>query len=195
MSNNNDANGAAFGFALVCAVVAAIAVAIYAVAAFIATALTIIALASWNKPLIVGRELVCTPLEARIFVGSGIAGAIGYPLFFAFCSLIFDFEITEGLIGHAILGGYAFTSLSVLAHLGDKFPNGLPDDEYRNVVTGPVIDHIPQPQPLPSPPPAPFKYASWEDDTPRTLTKEQRDKIVADFVVDYERFKAGGGSL
>ncbi len=162
MSNNND-NGAAMGMAVVVAIFGFMAIFIYAVAVFLAIALTILSIIAWQRPVRAFGKTLCTPLEARIFIGSGMLGAVGVFLFAVLCTILFEVQIKEGWWFYIITGGYSFVSLFVMMNLAEQHPNGLPYDPHHS---GPVIEHDPAPVPQlpPSPAPAPFQYASWDDE-------------------------------
>lgn len=163
MSNNNNDNSAAMGLGLIGAAFVFMAIFIYAVAVFLAIVLTILSIFAWQRPVRAFGKTLCTPLEARIFIGSGILGAVGVFLFAVLCTILFDVQIKDDWWFYIITGGYSFVSILVMMNLGEKYPDGLPDDPHY---FGPVIEHnptsLPQlPQPSAS---APFEYASWDDE-------------------------------
>lgn len=166
MSNNND-NGAAMGLGLVVALFVFAAIFFYALAVFIATAFTILAIFAWHLPVTAFGKTLCTPLEARIFIGSGIAGAVGVCAFAGLCTILFDTHIDDEWWFYLMTGGYSFVSLMVMMNLAEQhpngLPNGLPNDPHHYA---PVVEHDPVPPSLPRPAPAPFEYASWNDDVP-----------------------------
>lgn len=165
MSSNNNGNGEMMGLALVMGFMAALAVFIYALACFAACIFTTAALLAWDKPLRLFGETVCTPEEARLFVGSGIIGAIGVPAFALFCCVLFNAAIPADWWFFLITGGYSFVSLMVLNHL--------PERQQESDNDGTLIKHDPVPAaaparrwgeiPPPAPEAAPFRYASWDD--------------------------------
>lgn len=159
MSNNNNDNGALIGVAFLIAALGFVAIAMYAIACFVAFALTLLSILAWNRPIRLFGETLCTPLEARIFIGSGMAGAIAVPVFALFCSAIFDLRIDDDWWFYLITGGYSLGSLMIMTQLAKAYPDGLPSE-----AEGPTIGHIPEPPRLPAPPPAPFQYASWDDE-------------------------------
>jgi hypothetical protein len=112
MSSNND-NGETMGFAVVVAVFAFIGFFVYAVLAFLAIILTVIAICAWNSPLTLGKTTV-QPSDARAFIGRGIVGAIGLPVFVGFCEMLFEIKIDwEQFGGHFMLGGYVLGSIGL----------------------------------------------------------------------------------
>jgi len=162
MSNNNgNDGGAAMGLALVFAVIYFIGIIAYTIACFLAVICTVIALCAWDKPLRLFGEHICGPLEARIFIGTGLAGAVAVPAFALFCSLLLDFPIKDEWWFYLVTAGYSIPPFIVIGKLAELHPNGLPGD------TGAVVEHVPNPS-VPSLPPAPksFDYASWDDEKP-----------------------------
>jgi len=161
MSTNNDTNGAAMGLGLIIVALAFIAFAAYAIACFIAGIFTVFSLLALKRPLKLWGDHKVDPAEARIFLISGIVGAIAVPLFAEFCAFLADAAVPPEWGFYLVTGGYAFISLGVLAYLEENEPQMLHPDSF-----GPVIDHVADPAPLIATPPAPpFAYASWDDES------------------------------
>lgn len=166
MASNND-NGEMFGFAVVIAVLAVVGLFLYAVLAFLAVVLTIIAILAWNNPLKLGKTTV-QPADARAFVGRGILGAIALPVFLTFCELLFDFRIDwEELGGHIVLGGYILGSIGLEMMEGEETPQPVMPEYLPPVVP------IAPPQPArPAPEQKPFRFAAWDDETDEASDKD-----------------------
>src|SRR5690606_618775 len=124
-----------------------------AVACFIALIITLLALLAWSRPVCLFGETLCTPLDARVFIGSGIAGAIVIPAFCLFCSLLLGFEIQNNAWFYIISGSYSFSSIFITA----KFKA----DAYDLIeeTSAPVATHN-----APLSLPEPFRYADWTDE-------------------------------
>lgn len=156
MSSNND-NGETTGLAIVFASLVFIGVFLYAVLAFLACALTVIAIIAWNKPFTLGKMTVY-PANARAFVGRGIIGAIALPVFLVFCELLFNLRIDwDAYLVHILLGGYTFGSI-VLEMMADAETPQPDVPEYL-----PPAVQIPAP-PQPASEPKEFRFASWDDE-------------------------------
>jgi len=168
MSSNNDTNGAAMGLGLIIVALAFVAFAVYAIACFIAGIFTVLSLLALKRPLKLWGAHKVDPAEARIFLISGIVGAIAVPLFAEFCAFLADAAVPPEWGFYLVTGGYAFISLGVLAYLEENEPQVLHPDSF-----GPVIDHvagsslpsIPQPQAPQTLPRPQFEYASWDDES------------------------------
>lgn len=105
-NNNSDLNG----IAIAGAIIAIAMMFMFAVAAFLALAMTVIAICAWEKPLTLFGETL-HPHEARAFVYRGLAGAVILPVFAVFCSVLLDFAIQDSAWPYLVLGGYTFGSL------------------------------------------------------------------------------------
>lgn len=164
MSQKNDeTNTLAVGFAFVAVGLMIFFAFIFALAAFITFVLTILCLASWNKPLKIGK-LIFEPEESRAFVKRGLAGAILLPAFLIFVEVFFDIYINGEYLAHIIAGGYIGGSLGLGLLLAE---------EQENQSTPPA-QYTPPAQQLPAPPrqraeprrerKEDFRFASWDDE-------------------------------
>lgn len=162
MSNNNgNDGGAAMGLALVGAFCMFVMIFIYAVACFVAVVFTIISWLAWDKPLRVFGYQLCAPHEARYFVYTGLAGAVGLAAFVVFCSLLFDKPVPDEWWFYIFTGGYSLAPWVVAGFLPKDFFDGFDVGPHPT-----VIDHVPAPAPSLPPAPQPFAYASWDDEKP-----------------------------
>lgn len=158
-SRNDEADGAGIALAMIGAVAILILGFLFALIAFIALILTVLALCAWTKPLSLGSvEIV--PSEARAFVVRGIAGALIVPAFVLFSSVLFDFHVREDFWRYFVIGGYSVGSV-VIGFMLEKAREQEADAEGY------------APPPTYIPPPAPvhraersqaFEFASWDDD-------------------------------
>lgn len=164
MSNNNN-NGEMMGIAIVAAIIGLAAIFLYAVAAFLALGLTVVAFCAWDKPRTIFGN-VLTPAEARAFVGRGILGAILLPVFAVFCAAMFDLRIEDQYWPHIILGGYTLGSLGLAMMEAD---NQKPPQSFE----GMTIEADPIRPTPPAQPQQPargfdeqsaFRFASWDDE-------------------------------
>ena len=160
---NSETDGMAMGLALVGMAFALLFMVLYAVACFVAIVLTLLALCAWNEPLHLTSKMIITPREARIFIGSGIAGLIGLPVFVIFCAALFHLQIKPDWWGYILLGGYALGALGIGgAILGDEQENGTP-----NFIASPPALPAPEREETPAPAKPPFRFASWDDEDAR----------------------------
>jgi hypothetical protein len=161
MSSNNQDNGATMGLAIVIAGIALLAIVVYAAACFLALLLTIASICAWNKPRrILGETFY--PHEARAFVGAGIVGAIGVPVFAKFCEIIFDTRVPDDYWFYLVTGGYSFVSIGYTMHLASEQER----QKASKIIDG-DIEWIVGPSPLqpePEAQPEPFRFASWDDE-------------------------------
>ena len=105
-SNNNEM----MGLAIVGAIIGVAMMLMFALAAFLALGMTVIAICAWDKPLTLFGETL-HPLEARAFIYRGLAGAVILPVFAVFCSVLLDFAIQDTAWPYIVLGGYTVGSL------------------------------------------------------------------------------------
>jgi hypothetical protein len=164
-SGNDETNAAAMGFAIIGVGMALMALMFFAVLAFLALILTIVAFCAWNNPLtLFGNTLY--PSEARAFVGRGIAGAILVPVFVAFCQILFQVRMPwDDYLIYMLIGGYTLGSLGVEILMADEAEQaGGPGSNIQTI--HPPVSPPPQaPRALPAPKnPEPFRYADWDDE-------------------------------
>jgi hypothetical protein len=154
-SKNDEASAMLLGIAILWAGLLYILLAVVAVVVFVALGLTVLCLVAWNKPISVGAATI-EPGEARTFVLRGLAAALLLPLFVAFSSLLFGFDVAPGLWFYLFIGGYTYGSLIVDLH----------EEQEQAAALPPVQPQLPSPPPkaLPRPPAEPFRFASWEDE-------------------------------
>lgn len=153
MSSNNN-NSDAAGFAFVLAGLALFALLIYAVAAFMALVLTIVALFAWDKPLTLFGTTMA-PQDARRFVYGGCIGAAVLPVFALFTSSFFGVVIAEWVWPHLFIGGYILG-----AYVGtDGLSDSQSTDAQTDVTPSPAL-----PPPAAPAQPEPFRFASWNDE-------------------------------
>ncbi|MGF7210831.1 hypothetical protein GGE65_005443 [Skermanella aerolata] len=156
MASQNNDNSALMGLAFVGAALGIMALFLFAVLAFIAFVLTIMALLAWNAPLKMGNVIV-EPHEARAFVARGLVGAAVLPVFVIFCAILFGIPINDDYWGYIVLGGYVGGSIGLEMLMADENPQPI----------GPVVMPAPEPQLPPQEPTAqkpPFQYATWDDE-------------------------------
>lgn len=165
MSNNND-GGAGCGFlVLIIAfdyvilwIIAALAVAAYAVICFWAIVLTLISVFAWNRPLRF-FHLGITPYQARGLICFGGVGMVLLPAFALFCEYIFEFQLDPKWWFYIWLGDYSggcvgfcrmqtFSAQQVEYFYERKRLQALPP---------------PPPTPLLPAPSKTFDYAEWQD--------------------------------
>lgn len=162
-SNNNS--GEAMGFAIVVAIIGIAGLFMYALLAFVALLLTLVAFCAWTKPRKIFGS-VLTPAEAHAFVGRGILGAALLPAFAVFCEVAFDIRIEDQYWPHLILGGYALGSLGLTMMLEDGKP--APENFEGLTIPGEVVSPqqtaAPTPGPWSKPEPSAFHFASWDDE-------------------------------
>ena len=159
MSNNNNDNGAAMGLALVGAMCLFAAVAIYAIACFVAMVFTVLSLLSWRKPFRMFGLTLSTPAEAHLWMRCCLSGAVIVPFFALFCSALFDVPIRGDWWFYLVTGGYAFAPWIVAGFLSREYIDALGAESPPH-----VIEHIPESiQSLPEIPKS-FQYASWDDE-------------------------------
>ena len=154
---DNENQGMLFGAGL--AIMAAL---IFAIMAFIAIILTVLALFAWNRPLRIG-SLVVQPDEARSFVYRGLIGAVVLPAFIAFATALYGVAVDwDSYLFHILLLGYVGGSLG----LEMLFADAQPPHAEGEIIHPPIERQItpPRPQQLPPPQSPPFRFASWDDD-------------------------------
>lgn len=159
MSSNNDQGGGAGG-ALVLAGVFSIFAAqiVYLFACFFAIILTILSLLALHRPLTLWTTTI-HPIEARIFLVSGMIGAVAFPALVELYCYLYETSIPDRFWFYIVTGGYAFTSIGVTMHLAGQYPDCPPP----HWLSEPVITPPPPVAALPRPEPKPFEYASWDD--------------------------------
>lgn len=162
MSNNNEGSGCgfliliiAFGYVILW-IVAALAVAAYAVMCFSAVVLTLVSIFAWNRP----RQLFhlgITPYQARGMVCFGGIGMVLLPAFALFCEYIFEVRIDPKYWFYLWLGGYSWGCVGFCRT--QTFTAREVEYYYaRDIPT------LPPPQTLQLPaPPKTFEYADWQD--------------------------------
>lgn len=113
MSQKNDNSEAAGVIGLVGAGMIIMAAVLFAVVAFFAIVLTVIAFFAWDKPRRIGKFTI-QPHEARAFVYRGIIGAIAVPACTIFACILFDQNLNlEQWFFYLALGGYSFGSVVI----------------------------------------------------------------------------------
>ncbi|MBP0615695.1 hypothetical protein [Jiella mangrovi] len=161
----------AFAIALVGAGLAFIGIFLFAVLAFLAVIMTILALCAWMKPLKLG-SITVEPHEARLFIYRGLAGAVLVPAFVVFSAILIGFKINPDWWFYMVVGGY------VVGSVGIAILEASNEDEDK------AEDAPPMPAPSALEPPArvrhegrepvrmkgparsaePFRFASWDDE-------------------------------
>lgn len=147
------------GLAIVIVALGFIGMFVFALLAFLAIILTLVAFYSWNKPRKFGSVTI-EPKDAREFVFGGIAGAFLVGVFVQFAAALWDLQIDWDQVGgYIVFGGYIIGSF-------------LPSLAQANEQQAPPED-VPVPfQRLPPPAPEqperperdPFRFASWDDE-------------------------------
>lgn len=158
--NNDNSAGAATGMAA--AAVMFIALAFFAVAAFVTFLLTIFALWAWNEPRTIGT-FTLKPHEARAFVKRGLAGAFLLPAFLVFVELTLGVQIDWQYINFYMLGGYVGGSFG-LEMLMEGETQEVPTTQSTQLQPE-ILPPTRLPMPLPPPQRAEsFRFASWDDE-------------------------------
>lgn len=164
MSQNNDNSGAAMGIAFVLAGLPCIALVIFAVLAFLALVLTIVAICAWNNPVrLFGQTLY--PSEARAFVGRGLVGTFLLPAFIVFCEVMFEVRFPWDIYGqYVLMGGYTLGSVGIEIMMAEEGGTSSTVEIYDPPAAPP--SRLPEPpRALPGPESKePFRYASWDDE-------------------------------
>ncbi|MBN9033804.1 MAG: hypothetical protein BGO05_21405 [Rhizobiales bacterium 63-7] len=164
MSSNNNDNGAGMAVAIVCALIGAAAIFLFAILAFVAFVLTILAIFAWNSPVTLGKWTL-HPHEARAFVGRGILGAVLVPTFVLFVQVVFTIPVEWQYLNYMLLIGYVLGSIGIEIMMADQ----------EGTSTPPATTYIPPAPQLPAPPKPspqtseaePFRFASWDDEEER----------------------------
>ena len=159
---NNEIDGAAMGIAFVGAAFIMLFLVLYAVACFVAVVLSIVAFCALEKPLTIYKWTI-TPREARIFLGSGIAGLISVPVFVIFCAALFHLKIQPDWWGYILLGGYSVGALGI----GSAILDAEQVEGAANFLATPPALPPPVQQSLPTQPEKRFRFASWDDEDAR----------------------------
>ncbi len=161
MASNNDNSGAAVAVGLMAATAFAMAMIVYVVACFIALVCTVLSLLALtlNRPIPLWGGNAVTPDEGRIFLISGLAGAVGVPVFALVCAWLLNSRVDPYWWFYLMTGGYSVVSIGVAAYLAENEPSAQPE-------TLRVIDHNP-PAPAIATPPEPFRFATWDDEEKR----------------------------
>jgi len=161
-SQNNEAQGMAVALGLIGAAFFFAAMIVFAVAAFLALVMTLVAFYAWDKPRKVFGETIY-PHEARAFVYGGVAGTFLLPVFAVFAALLFKFQIPEHIWPYLFIGGYVGGSIGI-AYLQEQA-------KAQGAHFNPPADVKPSVPPSPTAslggPRPPFEYASWDDEERR----------------------------
>lgn len=158
MSQRNDESSAmATGMALVIVGIAMLAMALFAILAFITLILSIACLLAWEKPLRIGK-LTLEPEEARLFVYRGLGGAAIVPVFIAFCQLLLGLEINWDYWPYFLMVGYIAGSLVAEIVMAS-------DDNAAVNDPAPALpmEKTPPPKIAHTHSGEEFRFASWED--------------------------------
>lgn len=171
---NSETDGMFLGLAFVGFAVFALCFVFYAIACFAALALTIVALCALDHEITLFGETI-TPHEARVFLGSGLAGLVGLPVFMIFCAALLQARIPQEWWPYIFLGGYSLGALG----LGGAILAG-ESEQAAQTATRPLpppAAPLALPSRLPSgpgggpsanadAPAASFRFASWDDEMP-----------------------------
>ena len=179
---NSETDGMAMGLALVGAAFIMLFLVLYAVACFCAIVLSILAFCALEQPLTIYKWTI-TQREARIFLGSGITGLIGLPVFVIFCAALFQFKIQPDWWGYILLGGYSLGALGLGGSILDAEQNEAAASFIASPPALPPPTFDPSQCPLhqsyfpppgkdaqdepPGAPGAAFRFASWDDEEAR----------------------------
>ncbi len=159
MASNNN-NSESMSIAVVIAVITFIGLFLYALAAFFAVVLTIVALSAWNKSLTLFGHTI-HPHEARAFVRNGFVGMFMVPLFVVFAQALLEFQINEEYWPHVFIIGYALGCLGITAML----ENAPPAPPMRDVNPRELAHQLAPPDEMPRA--DPFRFADWDDEDAR----------------------------
>lgn len=164
MNNNNNAAlaGPLMALGLIGAGFMILAAIVFAVAAFIAFAITILCFFAWNKPLTAFGDTL-EPEEARTFVASGVIGALLLLTFALFCSALFGIQMRDDAWVYALISGYSIGSLGYAISVA-KAEEAAKQAQFVQSYP-PVIEHKPEPaRPAPQAAEEPFRFATWDDE-------------------------------
>lgn len=162
-SNNNDSSAIATGIGILGVGFIALAVFLFAIAAFVTFVLSILCLIACIHPLRLGKW-VLTSEEASGFLLRGIAGMWLVPAFVYFCDIMFGLGVVWDYLGHLFVVGYVGGSLGWVLLTADS------NAEQPQAEVLPPAHQIthqsnnPRPSPWQHEDEEPFKYASWDDD-------------------------------
>ncbi|MGN6534528.1 MAG: hypothetical protein ACTHKQ_02195 [Mesorhizobium sp.] len=157
MASKNDDGGAAMGLGLLAAGVFIMAMVVYAIVCFISLVFTVLSLLALtlNRPIPIGGGYAVTPDEGRIFLISGLIGAVGVPFFALMCAWLFNSRVDPFWWFYLVTGGYSVVSIGVAAYLAENEPAASPQ-------TFKTIEHS-APAPAVPAPAQPFRFATWDD--------------------------------
>ena len=160
MSSNSNNSAEVTGFAFVIAIIGIAGMFLFALAAFAALVLSVIAFFAWNKPLRLGKHTLM-PEEARAFVRNGLIGAALAPVFCLFLELMFGIRINSDYLPQIVLGGYTLGSLGVEF----LFEEEQQAAQAHDIVPLERLPAASPPQRMERPAPVePFRFASWDDE-------------------------------
>lgn len=157
MASKNDDGGAAMAVGLMAAGAFIMAMVVYAVICFLALFCTVLSLLALtlDRPIPLWGGNAVTPDEGRIFLISGLAGAIGVPFFALMCAWLLNTRVDPFWWFYLVTGGYSVVSIGVAAYLAENEPAASPQT-FR------IIEHS-APAPAVSAPAEPFRFATWDD--------------------------------
>ena len=161
-SNKNDNSAAATAVGAVGAGLAFMAVFLFAVAAFVASVLTILCVIACYRPLKIGKWTLSTE-EAAWFLIRGSAGSFLVPAFVLFCDIAFNLGVVWYYLPHMMVFGYVMGSLGWEILTAESNPQ--PEVEIL-----PPVQQLPpqsrqaQPSVWQQQDSQPFGYASWDDE-------------------------------
>jgi hypothetical protein len=160
MSNNNNDNTAGAGLAILGAGLLIIAVALFAVFAFVTAILSVLCLIAIWKPITI-RNWTLGRDEALDFLFRGCIGAWLVPAFVLFCDGVFTIGVDWDYLLHMMGVGYVLGSLGwevITANSNTSAPSQQVD------VLPPSQQIAPPPSPWARQEPEAFRYASWDDE-------------------------------
>lgn len=167
MSSNNNTSPEAMVGVFVLVAIGMAAMAIAALFAFFAVALTIVAVVAWGGPVTIFGETI-EPEDARAYIIRGAIGAVVAPTFVIFSCALFQLEMDK-ITDHGWIlisfGGYCLGSLGIEILIDQAREEA----EAAAALQQEILPPLPAPQPKPTQtqsakPAEDFEFARWDDE-------------------------------
>src|SRR5690606_25336270 len=88
----DETSGIVVAFSFIAVAYIIMALVAFAIAAFASVILTILCVAAWNRPLVLGSHIL-EPPQARAFVARGMVGMVTGPALLGFFQLLFGIQV------------------------------------------------------------------------------------------------------